>query len=79
MGDAATCVALPRLWVELALTDSAGEPVTRGAPRPDAALLGPRGGPARAASRCAMDGAVAMLIEDSQEVDSVRRASSTAA
>ena len=60
MGDAATCVALPRLWVELALTDSAGGAGDRrcGAARRCASRAA--WWTARAASRSRWTGAVAM-------------------
>jgi len=67
MGDAATLPALPRFWVDLTLTDLAGEPVSevrRGQ------TLGFRGRVRTCPGGEALpfDGAVRLLIEDSQEI-----------
>jgi hypothetical protein len=67
MGDAATLVALPRLWAELSLADSSGNPVTevrRGQ------LLTYRGQVRTCPGGEALpfNGVVGMLIEDSQEI-----------
>lgn len=70
MGDAATCVALPRLWVELALTDSDGLPVTQ-VRRGQRLRFSGRVVECPGGGAVPLEGAVAMRIEDSQEVDSV--------
>ena len=67
MGDAATLVALPRLWVDLALADSAGNPVSEVRRGQTLTFQGrvrtcPGGDP------LPFDGVVGLLIEDSQEI-----------
>jgi hypothetical protein len=67
MGDAATFMATPRLWVDLTLTDLAGEPVTEVKRGQTLAFQGhvltcPGG------EVLPFDGVVGLLIEDSQEI-----------
>jgi hypothetical protein len=67
MGDAATLVALPRYWVELTLTDLAGDSVSEVRRGQTLAFQGrvqtcPEGDP------LSFDGVGRLLIEDSQEI-----------
>ncbi len=67
MGDAATLVALPRFWVDVALADSAGNPVSEMRRGQTLGFQGrvrtcPGGDP------LSFDGVVAVLIGDSQEI-----------
>jgi hypothetical protein len=70
LGDAATSVALPRLWVDLSLTDSAGVPVTEVRRGQTLTFRGqvktcPDGDPV------SLNGVAALLVEDSHEFDFV--------
>lgn len=67
LGDAATLVALPRLWVDLTLADSAGNPVSEVRRGQTLTFQGrvrtcPGGDPQ------SFNGVVGLLIEDSQEI-----------
>ncbi len=70
MGDGATQMALPRLWVDIAVVDSTGAPLTAVKRGRTLAFRGrvltcPGGG------AVPLDGVVRLLIEDSQPIDSV--------
>ncbi len=78
LGDAGTRVALPRLWVELTLTDSAGAPVSE-VRRGQTLRFSGRVLTCPAGEAVALDGAVAMLVEDSSPVDSVTSSAGTCA
>jgi hypothetical protein len=67
MGDAATLMALPRLWVDLTLTDLAGEPVSEVRRGQTLAFQG-RVRTCSGGEVLPFDGAVRLLIEDSQEI-----------
>jgi hypothetical protein len=67
MGDAATLVALPRLWVDLTLTDLAGEPVSEVRRGQTLAFQG-RVRTCPGGEALPFGGVVGLLIEDSQEI-----------
>ena len=70
MGDAATLVALPRLWVDLSLADSVGNPVTDVRRGQMFAFRG-RVLTCQGGEPLPFGGVVGMLIEDSQEIGAV--------
>lgn len=67
MGDAGSFAALPRLWVELALTDSAGGPVSVVKSGQTLGFKG-RVRTCPGGEAVPFDGVVGMLIEDSREI-----------
>ena len=71
MGDAATRPSLPRLWVELALADSAGDPVSE-VKRGQTLTFRGHVRTCPGGEAVPFDGVVALLIEDSQETDVVK-------
>jgi len=69
MGDAATLMTLPRLWVDLALTDSVGNPVSEAGRGQTVSFQGRvRTCPGEEGEALPFDGVVRLLIEDSQEI-----------
>jgi hypothetical protein len=71
MGDAATSAALPRLWVDVTLADAAGNPVSE-VKRGQTLTFQGQVRTCPVGDALAFDGAVALLIEDSQEIDLVK-------
>lgn len=70
MGDAATLVALPRFWVDVALADSSGVTLTEVRRGQTLAFTG-RVRTCPGGEALPFDGMVRLLIEDSQAIDSV--------
>ena len=71
MGDAATMVSLPRLWVDVALADSAGAPVSE-VKRGQTLTYHGRVRSCPGGDPVSFDGVVGLLIEDSQEITTVK-------
>jgi hypothetical protein len=71
MGDAATSAALPRLWVDLTLADAEGNPVSE-VKRGQTLTFQGHVDSCPGSAAVAFDGVVALLIQDSQEVDLVK-------
>lgn len=76
MGDAATLMVLPQLWVDLTLTDLVGEAVSEVRRGQTLAFQG-RVRACLGGELLPFDGSVRLLIEDSQEIGFVREAAVT--